>query len=375
MGVGALLGRALLIKGLLLVLVIGAAKTYVEPSPYWGRQAAATPDVVWYLARSYDAAAYQGLAEDGYTDRFSRNYPLGYPLLIRAVRPLVGSVQTAAVLVSNVTALLAVVVFVLLARQYARRIGVEGRSVEVAATLFACTPGILAFGTVAYSEAPYVLVALLSWWAYLRAERDDAAVRSPGWLAVAGLAAGAAVMVKHLGGPLLVALAVIEGLRVTRSERRGRALAEAAAVLWVVVPIAAYFVWKFTAHDMAGLQDDIWQMRFLPLWGPASLIAMGTAPEYVAQIYVTLPLVIWLIARLRVIDARLAIVAGLLLLEALSFTGIAAQSSTRYFWSIWPLALGVLTLRDRSLGWALSGVLFIVSAWCAVGHVLGTAAF
>jgi 4-amino-4-deoxy-L-arabinose transferase-like glycosyltransferase len=375
MGVASLVGRSLLIRGLLLVLVIGAAKTYVEPSPYWGPQAADTPDVVWYLARGYDAPAYQGLAEHGYYDRYSRNYPLGYPLLIRAVRPLVGSVQTAAVLVSNLTALAAVAVFVLLARYYARRMDVGGRAPEVAVTLFACTPGILAFGTVAYSEAPYLLVALTAWWAYLRAEQPDAGTRALGWLALAGLAAGASVMIKHLGGPVLVGLALIEGLRVMRAERRGRALLEAAAVLWAVVPVAAYFVWKYTAHDMAGLQDDIWQMRFVPLWGPASLVAMGTAPEYVAQIYVTLPLVIWLVYKLRVVDGRLALIAGLLLLEALSFTGIAAQSSTRYMWSIWPLALGGLTLTDRSVGWALCGVLFIVSAWCAIGHVLGTAAF
>ena len=146
-------------------------------------------------------------------------------------------------------------------------------------------------------------------------------------------------------------------------------------MLWTVPLLAWYFVWKFTAHDLAGLQQDIWSMRFLPLGGLPSLVALDTAPEYLAQIVVTLPLVALLIVKLRAVDGRLAVISLCFLFVALSFTGIAAQSITRYAWTVWPLSLGALVLTDRATTWALCGVLFCVSAWCAAGHVLGTAAF
>jgi hypothetical protein len=184
-------------------------------------------------------------------------------------------------------------------------------------------------------------------------------------------------MVKHLGGALLVGLALVEAGRVARRAAAGRprALLEAAAVLWSVPLLALYFAWKYSAHDLAGLQQDIWSMRFVPLGGLPSLVALDTAPEYLAQILVTLPVVALLIVKLRAVDGRLAVISCCFLFVALSFTGIAAQSITRYAWTLWPLSLGALALDDRAAGWALCGVLACVSAWCAAGHVLGTAAF
>jgi hypothetical protein len=70
----------------------------------------------------------------------------------------------------------------------------------------------------------------------------------------------------------------------------------------------------------------------------------------------------------------LAAIAIATLLVALSFTGVAAQSINRYAWGCWPLAFGALRLRDRAAVWALVGVLFLLSAWCGIGHVRGTLA-
>ena len=69
---------------------------------------------------------------------------------------------------------------------------------------------------------------------------------------------------------------------------------------------------------------------------------------------------------------RLVVLGACFALVALSFTGTAAQSSTRYLWTIWPLALGALAVRDRGVVAALAGWLFCLSAWCGIGHVLGT---
>jgi hypothetical protein len=51
---------------------------------------------------------------------------------------------------------------------------------------------------------------------------------------------------------------------------------------------------------------------------------------------------------------------------------VTAQSTGRFVWTLWPLALAGLALRERVLGWALVAVLFLWSVQAGVGHVLGT---
>ncbi len=113
-------------------------------------------------------------------------------------------------------------------------------------------------------------------------------------------------------------------------------------------------------------------MEFSFLGGLPSLLRLGTAPEYIVQILFSLPLVGLLIGRLLRVDARLALLALLLAVLSLSYTGIAAQSAGRYLWSIGPLALGALLITDRALGYALAAFLFLLSLQAGIGHVLGT---
>jgi hypothetical protein len=196
-----------------------------------------------------------------------------------------------------------------------------------------------------------------------------------GWLLAAGGLFGAAVMMRHLAAVTLLGLGLVELVRVVRSPRdgRGRAAGEALAALAAVPLVAGYFVWKFTSQDLAGVERDLWAMGFAPLGGPASLLDF-TDPETMAALFLTLPLAGLLIVALARLDVRLAVIALVTLLVALSFTGIAAQSINRYAWSAWPLALGALRLRDRAATWALVAVLLLLSAWCGLGHVRGTLA-
>ncbi len=333
---------------------------------------AGTPEWAWVLSRSWDSNAYLGIASDGYDSDFERGFPPGYPLLVRGVMALVPDAHVAGVLVSNACALLAIVAFVRLAA----RLAAPGADLLPATMVFACTPGVLAFGTVAYSESAAILLGLLGWMAWLRAEGHDAgAARHLGWLLVSSAAFGAAVLVRHLAGATLLAVGVIEVLRVARPVRvrRRRALLEAAAALSATALVAGYLTWKYVSHDLARVDAELWGMHFRLLGGPASLVGL-VDPESIAVLFLTLPLVVLLLVGLARLDWRLALVASLSLVVALSFTGIAAQSVNRHAWSAWPLALGVLRVQDRAVGWALAGVLFMLSTWCGLGYVRGTLA-
>jgi len=390
---GPVLFVAVLAKLVVLGLAVWAARAEPSDSPYLAAREEGANDVVWYLGRGFDANMYQRLAREGYYDDFSKGFPPGYPLLVRAADRLVGNIQTAAVLVSNACGVGAVLVFTAVAACYARRRRRSGTpagadagtaGVFAAASVFALTPGVLAFGTVAYSESAFLLFAVAGWWAYLAAEGGGAgqetdARRSLPRLALASLLAAASVMVRHLGATLFLAWATFELVRLVRARHKGRALAEAAALGWAAVPVAVWFLWKFSAHDMAAIQEQIWDMRFVFLGGPASLLAgsitrPALSPEFVLLIYMSLPLVLWLVWRSLRLDSRLGLLTVLGLLLALSYTGTAAQSFTRYAWSLWPLALGVLGMRDRGAVWTVAGWLGLLSLWCVIGHVQGSAA-
>ncbi|MCB9897024.1 MAG: hypothetical protein H6825_03355 [Planctomycetes bacterium] len=411
--VGPVLLVGLLAKLLLVGVVVFAATTQPSDSPYVAPREGDANDVVWDLSRGWDANSYQRMAFEGWYDGFASVRPLGYPALIRAARLLVPESQTAAVLVSNAMSVLALLLFVLVARRCAAGMARDGRAsvsaaeagdgatgapgatgdvgarVRDAGILFALTPGVLTFGTVAYSESSQIAFGLAAWWCLLRASdpprgaglaavasrdtpaADPDAPRSYAWLALASLLIGVSVMMRHLGAPLLLALGLVELVRVVRRRTR-RALLEATALLWTGPLLVAYFVSIWDAVDTH--QREIFAMRFVPFGGPPSLLALGISVESVLLIFMTLPLVVLLLARLRAVDGRLLLVALLTLVTAVSFTGIAAQSFTRYAWAIWALPLGALAIRDRAVTWTLAAFLGIVSLWCAVAHVQGSAA-
>ena len=358
---------ALLVKLLLVLALVFVARHWPADPVHTGPREAGTPEWVWQLSRGWDSLAYQELAVRGYHNDFTRAFPPGYPALIRLARPLVGTAQGAAWAVTNACSLLALLVFLGLARRYA-----QGRGVALALLLFACMPGELAFGSVAYSEGPFLLLSLLGWMLYLRAERSRP--RHLGWLALASLLFAASVLVRHLGAPVFVMLLLVEGRAVWRAGPgdRGRALLEAVAALWAATLVAAWLVYAERAHGLSTVSREQFAMELSFLGGLPGLFRLGAAPEYIVQAALAVPLAVALILRLRRVDGRLALLSALMLLLALSTTGVAAQSTGRYVWSVWPLALAGLALEDRVLGWGLCGLLFLLSLQGGAGHVLGT---
>lgn len=389
---------ALALKAAVIALLLAAAAREAPDPAHVGPREAGTPTWVWQLARGWDSHAYQRIAAHGYENAFSHVFPPGYPLLVRAVQPLVGSYQSAALLVSNACAVLALLVFLGLARHYAtaRGRGAAARSrdaaagtgagsvaearasqggVVLAALLFACSPGVLAFGSVAYSEGPFVLVTLLAWAAWLRAERaGPGAPRSLLCMSIASWLFAAAVLVRYLALPIFAGLFLLEARRVLRAPapERGRALIEAACALSGGLGAAAWMFYAVNVLHYSEAAEQLFAMGFVPLGGLPSLLALGTAPEYIVQAALAVPLALALLVLLTRVDARLALLTGLMLLVVLSSTGVTAQSTGRFVWTLWPLALAGLALRERVLGWALVAVLFLWSVQAGVGHVLGT---
>src|SRR5687767_13058662 len=108
------------------------------------------PEDFWHrMATNWDGEHYLLIAREGYQENFtgpgdSVAFAFGYPMLIR----LFGGSETAALAVNNVASVLGVAV---VAWHWGPR----------AATAVALFPSLLVYGTVAYSEGLYLLMAAL----------------------------------------------------------------------------------------------------------------------------------------------------------------------------------------------------------------------
>lgn len=399
-GQGTMLLRLVVLKALFMGVIFAVASAQPSESPYLHAREPGTNDLVWYLARGFDAHSYQRMSVEGYYDEFSRSHPPGFPVWIAAVRLLVDNGQAAAVLASNLAAIAASLAFLALLRLYMARhaadpaakpvaeagaaagsgaaTGATLANPDLAALIFCALPGVLAYGTIAYSESTAIFLGVLAWWAYLRAEerRVPAAPRHLGWLLAASWVGAAAVLTRDLFIPLFLVFAVDAGLRWMRAakEARGRALLEAAALLSSGLLLAPAFYYRFVAHDLGGVQERLWSVSFVPLGGPLSLIERVDA-EFVVLIYASLPIALLLLVKLWRVDRRLVLLSATSLFLMLSFTGVAAQSFLRYVWALWPLALGALALRDRACLWALAAWMVFIAFFTGITHVQGTGPF
>jgi hypothetical protein len=182
------------------------------------------PDRYWHLlATAWDGEHYLHIARDGYQYRGSGDgdsiaFGMAYPLLIR----LAGGSEAAALVIANACSLGAVA---LLAWHW-------GPRPALAVALF---PSFLVFGTVAYSEGLYLLLAAA---AFVAIERGRSAASS----AAAGALGGLAAATRYMGGPALL-LAALPWSK-WRPARRWLAFALVSAAGLAIF----LFQWAYTGH-------------------------------------------------------------------------------------------------------------------------------
>jgi Mannosyltransferase (PIG-V) len=195
----------------------------------------------------FDALWFLRIATEGYVDGdgSAAFFPL-YPLLIRAVSPVLGGHPLAAAyLISHLAAFGSMVLlYVLTASEWDERVA---RRTVVYLAVFPTSFFLLA----PYSESLYLLGVLACLWAARR-----------GRWAVAGLAGAAAAATRNLGVLLLLPL-VVEAFQRWREDRSGRRLV--GSLLWTgLIPlgVGAYLLyWQASAGDaLAPLHQQVdWQ--------------------------------------------------------------------------------------------------------------------
>jgi hypothetical protein len=204
----------------------------------------------------FDGLWFLRIATGGYEngDGSAAFFP-GYPLVIRAVSPLLGGHPlAAALLISNAAALgVMVALYFLTSSEFDERVA---RRTILYLAVFPTSFFLLA----PYSEAPFLLLVLLSLWG---------ARRGRWW--IAGVAGAAAAATRNVGVLVILPL-LVEAVH----QRREGGGSTAATVAWSIVPVvglAAYLgYWQAAAGDWLAPvnQQANWQ-RSLVL-APAALI-------------------------------------------------------------------------------------------------------
>jgi hypothetical protein len=208
----------------------------------------------------FDALWFLRIAISGYVsgDGSAAFFPL-YPLLTRFVSPVLGGHPlAAAILVSNLAA------FGSLVTLYFLSASERGEDVARRAVLYLAVFPTAVFLIAPYSEAPFLLFALVALWAARRRR----------W-AIAGLAGAAAAATRNIGVLLLIPL-VAEAIH-QRVEDRDRGLV--GPLLWSVGPLVGVglylLYWRVSGGDwLAPLhQQANWQRSY---YFPLYTLASGT---------------------------------------------------------------------------------------------------
>jgi Mannosyltransferase (PIG-V) len=205
----------------------------------------------------FDGLWFLRIATDGYEDGDgSAAFFPGYPLLIRAVSPVLGGHPlAAALLISNAAALVAMVaLYFLTAGEFDERVA---RRAVLYLAVFPTSFFLLA----PYSEALFLLLVLVSLWG---------ARRGKWWLA--GVAGAAAAATRNVGVVLVLPL-VVEALHQRREGGLGGLVGKLAWSVLPVIGLAAYLgYWQALAGDWLAPvhQQANWQRSLV--FAPTALV-------------------------------------------------------------------------------------------------------
>ncbi len=212
----------------------------------------------------WDSGWYMSIADRGYgrppkagtEQRDTTFWPL-YPLIVRAVRPLLGNTHFAGMIVSNTAFLLACL---LLYQQVRSRYDEE---VDARTIILICAYPFSFYFSACYSESVFFLTVVA---AFYFGERQN-------WF-IAGLFSAAAGATRALGVLCVVALAILYLQHVNFSWRRIRSNM-ALILLGLMGPLGfALYLWYcfgdpllfHSARNVPGWADTITAERFLGLW-------------------------------------------------------------------------------------------------------------
>ena len=361
-------------KGLVSVLVvllaakvlIIASINYMEPqgaAMYW-ESIPDVPQMVLTLGYQWDSVHYVQISENGYPKTETRTMlysfsPL-YPLLIRMITPIAGNPYLSGIIIANLFSLAAVCMFYRFAYIFALP-----SNALIAALLFALFPTNLVYGTVAYSEAPYLFFAITSLFYQYKRKYFFAAL----FIIFAAFTRSAGLLLI----PLQLALALYY-----EYQRPDHLKSDVRNLVWFFLPVLAVtalylYYYSLTSdflvlfHSRGHFGDLLrtpWHQYQDLTSGLFAFLNPDLDLERVAaeRYSFTLPFLVLTLLLFR-IDLRLALYGCAFMYVTLSMAGIAAAASPRIMLASWVTFIVFKVRMSCWITWTL-GILFsAIGVW------------
>ncbi|MBY8997055.1 MAG: glycosyltransferase family 39 protein [Candidatus Thorarchaeota archaeon] len=337
-------------------------------NPYDASDIAGTPDILLALANRWDSQHFLEIARNGYPSGVENDLLFAfapvYPWMVAMIGQVVDNLYLAGVVVSNAFYFLSIIAFYKVARMY-----MDYEKSCLLALVFGMFPTYLTYGTLAYSEAPFLFFAIASWYFFKEDQYLPCAIFTT-----------LTILTRYISGLLVLIYGVIILSNLIDKYKKEKSFLKAFdfRLLWFAIPVicvTAVFLYfqsltgsffaAFDAHAWFGdsLTTPFHQFRWF-FEGYFTDINPGVEPILLMlQRYMfTIPYLVLTLILLKD-DAELGLYGVLFMWITLSMEGISGLASPRIMLSAWVAFLALKGRMSSALYIVMAVMFFFVGIW------------
>ncbi|MHA3962573.1 MAG: mannosyltransferase family protein [Candidatus Thorarchaeota archaeon SMTZ1-45] len=337
-------------------------------NPYNPPDMSGTPELLLALANRWDSTHFLEIARNGYpsgveSDLLFAFAPV-YPLMISIVGQALGDLYLAGVVVSNTFYFLSIIAIYKVARIY-----MEYKESCLIALVFGLFPTYLTYGTLAYSEAPFLFFAIASWYFFKKEQYLPCAVFTT-----------FSILTRYISGLLFLIYGVIILSNLIDKYKQEKSMLKAFdfRLLWFIIPVAsviAFFLYlqSLTGSFFAAFDAHAWFGDTLStpyhqfVWffeGYFTEINPGVEPILLMLLRYMFTIPFFFLTLLLLKDnVELGIYGVLFMWITLSMEGISGIASPRIMLSAWVAFLAFKSRISSGIYIVISVMFFFVGLW------------
>jgi hypothetical protein len=341
---------------------------WINLNPYEPSDITGTPDIILALANRWDSHHFIEIARNGYptgveSDLLFAFAPV-YPWMITIVEQVVGNLYLAGVIVSNVFYFLSIVAFYKVARIY-----MDYEKSCLLSLVFGMFPIYMVYGTLAYSEAPFLFFAIASWYFFKKEQYFPCAILTT-----------LSILTRYISGLLVLIYGVIILSNLIDRYKEEKSLLKAFdfQLLWFSIPavcITAFFLYlhSLTGSFFAAFDAHVWFGDTLAtpyhqfVWffeGYFTEMNPGVEPILMMLLRYIFTAPFFMLALILLKDdAELGLYGVLFMWIVLSMEGISGIASPRIMLSAWVAFLAFKGRMSSAMYIVMSVMFFFVGIW------------
>lgn len=211
-------------------------------NPYDPSDISETPELLLALANRWDSTHFLEIARNGYpsgveSDLLFAFAPV-YPWMVSIVGQALGNLYLAGVVVSNTFYFLSIVAIYKVAQIY-----MEYQESCLIALVFGIFPIYLAYGTLAYSEAPFLSFAITSWYFFKKEQYFFCAIFTT-----------LSILTRYISGLLVLVYGIIILSNLIKKSKEEKSILKAfdIRILYFIIPVVSVVIFFFYLQSLTG---------------------------------------------------------------------------------------------------------------------------